>query len=500
MRERSRVEEDRLKKLQAIRALGIEPFGRAFPDALPVADAVARYEAQSAEASAKAEGHKNRVRTAGRMTALRMHGKAAFLDLRDGTGRIQAYIRKDAVGDASWQLFNLLDLWDHIGVEGTLDKTRTGEITVFIESFTLLSKAIAPPPEKWHGLSDVEVRYRQRYTDLSANPEVMQVFRTRVRIIQLIRQFLDARGFLEVETPMMHAIAGGTAAKPFITHHNTLDMDLFMRISPELYLKRLLVGGMNRVYEINRNFRNEGVSTKHSPEFTMMEIYEAYGDCESQMALAEALVDFVRQGLGLPETIEWAGMQINFALPWRRARYWDLFREHVGIDPSDLAALKKKAVERRIELVGTETPVELADGLLKEFVEPLLVNPTFVTHYPVEISPLAKAVKGEPTLADRFELFVGKMELDNGYSELNDPIEQERRFREQLVDAKGEWAKLDEDYVHALEVGMPPAGGQGVGIDRLVMLLTGARSIRDVILFPLLRHQTAGADAPAGTP
>ena len=492
MKERSHIEEDRLRKLEAIRAMGIEPYGRAYPDALSVGAAAAQF-----EESAKAEGREQRVRTAGRMTALRMHGKAAFLDLRDGTGRIQVYVRRDTVGEPAWALFLLLDLWDHIGVEGKLEKTRTGEITVFADSLTLLSKTIAPPPEKWHGLTDVEVRYRQRYTDLAANPDVMKVFQARVRIIQLIRQFLDARGFLEVETPMMHAIAGGAAAKPFITHHNALDMDLFMRISPELHLKRLLVGGMGRVYEINRNFRNEGISTRHNPEFTMMEIYEAYGDCESQMKLAEEMVDFVRTSLGLPEVIEWNEMKINFALPWRRAKYWDLFREYVGIDPTDAAALKRKAVERRVELVGTETPVELANALLEEFVEPHLIDPTFVTHYPAEMCPLAKTVKGDTTLADRFELFLGKMELDNGYSELNDPVEQERRFREQLVDAKGEWAKLDEDYVHALEVGMPPAGGQGIGIDRLVMLLTGAKSIRDVILFPLLRHQSAGPEAPA---
>jgi len=338
---------------------------------------------------------------------------------------------------------------------------------------------------------------------------VMEVFRSRVRIIQIIREYLDSRGFLEVVTPMMHRIAGGAAAKPFVTHHNTLDMDLFLRISPELFLKRLLVGGMNRVYEINRNFRNEGISTRHNPEFTMMEIYEAYADCEVMMRLAEDMIQFVRTKLGLPETIEWNGMQIDFRSPWRRAKYWDLFHEYVekpfGIDRNDKSALVSKLIELQIEYMvdGTKTTdmatdkllqtmsrVELANELLGKYVEPHLVDPVFVYDYPVELCPLAKTQPDDPKVAARAELFIGRMECDNMYSELNDPIEQERRFREQLVDAKGEWAKLDEDFVRALEVGMPPAGGQGVGIDRLVMLLTGARSIRDVILFPLLRRQT----------
>jgi len=493
MKERSRVEEDRLRNVELLRARGIEPYGRRFPDALSVGEAAAQYQEGKTD---------KRVRTAGRITALRLHGKAAFLDLRDGTGRIQVYIRKDAVGDEAYEVFKLLDLWDIIGVEGPLGKTRTGEVTVFAESFTLLSKSLTPPPEKWHGLTDVETRYRQRYIDLAANPEVMEVFRTRFRIVRLLREYLDSLGFLEVETPMMHRIAGGAAAKPFITHHNTLDMDLFLRISPELHLKRLLVGGMNRIYEINRNFRNEGISTKHNPEFTMMEIYQAYGDCEVMMGLAEEMIQFVRGKLGLAETIEWNDMRINIASPWKRAKYMDLFREHVGIDVTDADALRKRALDLGVELVKAETGVEIAYDLFEELVEPHLVDPTFVSDYPVELCPLAKTRPEDPKLAARAELYIGRMEFDNMYSELNDPVEQERRFREQLADAKGEWARLDEDFVRALEVGMPPAGGQGLGIDRLVMLFTGAKSIRDVILFPLLREvpttpqSQPGAESP----
>lgn len=480
MKERSRVEEDRLRKLEALKERGIEPYGRRFPDALTVSEAHEKY--------VEGEQDDARVRAAGRITALRRHGKAAFLDLTDATGRMQAYVRKDAVGADAYETFKLLDLWDIIGVEGNLGKTRTGEVTVFVESFTLLAKSVAPPPEKWHGLTDVETRYRQRYTDLAANPEVREVFKTRVRIVRLLREYLDSRGFLEVETPMMHHVAGGAAAKPFITHHNTLDMDLFLRISPELHLKRLLVGGLGRVYEINRNFRNEGISSRHNPEFTMMEIYQAFGDCEVMMELAEDMIRFVREKLELPEVIEWNGMTINMRSPWKRAKYAELFDEHVGIDMSDTQALKQRALDLRLDLVKAETPVEIAMDLFEELVEPQLVDPTFVYDYPVELCPLAKTRPDDPSVAARAELFIGAMEFNNMYSELNDPAEQERRFREQLADAKGEWARLDEDYVHALEVGLPPAGGQGLGIDRLVMLLTGAKSIRDVILFPLLRE------------
>ena len=478
MKERSRVEEDRLKKLAELRKLGVNPYGERYPDAVSAAEALALYEEGKSGVA---------VKTAGRMTALRRHGKAAFLDLRDGTGRIQAYVKKDVVGDDAYEVFKMLDLWDIIGVEGTLDKTRTGEITVFVETFRLLSKSIAPPPEKWHGLTDVETRYRQRYTDLAANPEVMETFKTRVRIIRLIREYLDNLGYLEVETPMMHHIAGGAAAKPFITHHNTLDMDLFLRISPELHLKRLIVGGMRRVYEINRNFRNEGISTRHNPEFTMMEMYEAFSDLEGMMERTEGLIQYVREKLGLPEKLDWLDMTVDLKSPWRRAKYWDLFDEHVGINRADAKALKKKAVELQLDLVGTETAVELALDLWEELVEPHLVNPTFVYGYPVEVCPLAKSFPDDETIAMRSELFIGRMEFANMYSELNDPAEQERRFREQLADAKGEWARLDEDFVRALEVGLPATGGQGLGIDRVVMLFTGAKSIRDVILFPLMR-------------
>ena len=479
MKERSRVEADRLTKLEALKTLGIRPYGERYGDARAVGDARALYE----------EGKNIPVRTAGRITALRRHGKAAFLDLRDGTGRIQAYVKKDAVGDEAYDLFKMLDLWDIIGVEGTLDMTRTGEITVFATSFVLLAKSIAPPPEKWHGLTDIEIRYRQRYTDLAANPEVMETFRTRVRIIRLLREYLDDLGYMEVETPMMHHIAGGAAAKPFITHHNTLDMDLFLRISPELYLKRLIVGGMRRVYEINRNFRNEGISTQHNPEFTMMEMYEAFSDLDGMMERTEGMMQHVREGLGLSETLDWLDMKVDLKSPWRRAKYWDLFDEYVGVARDDAAALKKKAVEMQLDLVGTEKPVELANDLWEACVEEHLVNPTFVHDYPAALCPLAKCYPDDAAVAMRSELFIGKMEFANMYSELNDPIEQERRFREQLADAKGEWAKLDEDFVTALEVGLPPTGGQGLGIDRVVMLFTGAKSIRDVILFPLLREQ-----------
>ncbi|MBM4080212.1 MAG: lysine--tRNA ligase, partial [Planctomycetes bacterium] len=386
-------------------------------------------------------------------------------------------------------VFDLLDGGDLIGVEGELLKTRTGEITIGVSDFTLLCKATLPPPEKWHGLQDVEIRYRRRYVDLFANPEVMQKFLTRIKIIKHIRRYLDERGFVEVETPMMQAIPGGATAKPFITHHNTLDLDLYLRISPELYLKRLLIGGMERVYEIGRNFRNEGISTRHNPEFTMMEIYQAYGDYHDMMALTEGLITSIVHELYGKWDIPFGEQTLNLTPPWRKATYRELLREHAGVDLFDAAAVLKKAQEVGLTTAALHSDV-VAQGLFERFVEPNLKDPTFVLDYPTTICPLTRACENEPRLSQRFELYISAMEMANAYTELNDPVEQHKRFREQLgIDAESTSGRIDEDFVTAQKYGMPPAGGLGIGIDRLMMLLTNSLSIRDVILFPLLRPQ-----------
>ena len=381
-------------------------------------------------------------------------------------------------------MFNLFDLGDIIGAEGELHKTRTGEITIFADKITVLSKALRPLPEKFHGLKDVETRQRKRYLDLIANEESMQAFLKRTKIVRTIRQWLDDRGYVEVETPMMHSIAGGAAAKPFTTHHNALDLDLFLRIAPELHLKRLVVGGMDKVYEINRNFRNEGIDTRHNPEFTMIEIYTAYSDFNGMIELAEQLVMHVVQQVNGGMKVQYGELEIDFTPPWRRVRYAEIIRENAGVDIADADAVRAKAAELKIDPKLSHD--ELVDKLFGETVEPKLIQPTFVTHFPASMCPLAKSDPDDPGLALRFETIVAGMEIINAYSEQNDPIVQLERFESQAGPDK---SKVDYDYVEALEHGLPPTGGFGMGIDRLSMLLLNKQSIRDVILFPLLRPE-----------
>ncbi len=499
--------QQRRKKLEEIAALGYEPYPRKFEFTHTLPQILAEYSQRSAE---ELEAHRVTVRIAGRMMTVRPHGKAGFAHLAGGGAKLQVYIRLDAVGERDFQLFKLLDLGDIIGVEGYLFRTRTGELTVHAERLQFLSKALLPLPEKWHGLTDVELRYRQRYVDLMVNPEVRVVFERRSKIVRAIRQFLDAEGYLEVETPMMQPLAGGAMARPFITHHNTLDIDLFLRIAPELYLKRLTVGGLDRVYEINRNFRNEGISTQHNPEFTMLEFYQAYADMRDMMALSERLLQHVAlEVLGSLE-FEYGDHRISFAGFHRYTMREALVKFWPGEGGPKLEDLKEpraifKWVEAYNDLAaksgGSIEPLELPQGtaagealqiLFESVAEKHLVQPTFIYEFPLEVSPLSKQQPDDPNYVERFELYVAGMELANAFSELNDPKEQRNRFvYQQLLREKGDLTAhaIDEDYIRALSYGLPPTGGEGIGIDRLTMLLTNSRSIRDVILFPLLRPE-----------
>ncbi len=473
----------RLAKLDRLRRSGLDPYGGRFDVTHHAADIVRGFDALENTA----------VRVAGRLTGKRGHGKAAFADLHDRSGRIQVHARQDLLGEDAYALFGDLDLGDIIAVEGRVFRTRRGEISVEAERFHLLAKSLRPLPEKWHGLRDVDLRYRQRYVDLIVNPEVRETFVVRSRLIGAIRRLLDERGFLEVETPILTPLAGGAAARPFITHHNALDMDLYLRIAPELYLKRLLVGGLERVYEVGRVFRNEGISTRHNPEFTMIEIYQAYADYHDMMELTEAI--FLRvagEVLGTTQ-VTFLGHEIDLRPPWRRLSIVDAVREYAGVDilalGSDEAA-RTRARELGLQVAPKATAGQVIEELVDEFVQPRLIQPTFLTDHPAEISPLAKRKRENPALTDRFELIVAGWEMANAFSELNDPVDQRQRFEAQLREReKGndEAHVMDEDYVAALEYGMPPAGGLGIGIDRMVMLFTGAASIRDVILFPLMR-------------
>ncbi|MFA5095746.1 MAG: lysine--tRNA ligase [Candidatus Omnitrophota bacterium] len=428
----------------------------------------------------------------GRITAKRAHGKAAFLDLRDSTGKVQLYIKADIVGEEGFFLYDNIDIADFVQAEGELFKTHTGEPTLKVEKLRLLSKALRPLPEKWHGLKDVDLRYRQRYLDLIANEEVKKVFLARARIIKAIRDFLDAKSFLEVETPMMHYIPGGAAGRPFKSHHNEYDMDLFLRIAPELYLKKLLVGGLDRVYEINRSFRNEGVSTRHNPEFTMLEVYEAYSDCAGMMHLAEGLIVNLVQGLFAKTVISYQGKEIDFTPPWKRVSFQELVKDKFDISAGDdeavmLKKLKAKGFAKEVNRLSRTQIAKIIEEVLEEGIG---LNPVFVTDYFASMCPLAKNKQDDPLVSERFELYAAGIEIGNAYSELNDPVEQRRRFEEEVKGlASDEQKNVDEDYCLALEHGMPPAGGLGIGIDRLVMLLTDQASIRDVILFPLLRPE-----------
>ena len=471
-----KFQQQRLQKLERLKELNIDPYGGRFDGTQYAEDIKTAFVDDKEGQTACA---------AGRIVLLRDIGKLIFITLRDSSGTIQLGLSKKILAE-QWDLIKLLELGDLIGAKGQLSRTRTGEITIWAEEVTMLSKAILQPPEKFHGLSDVDMRYRQRYVDLWANPEVMTRFTKRSDMISTIRAFLQGKGFREVETPMMQSIAGGAAARPFITHHNTLDMDMYLRIAPELFLKRLLVGGMEKVFEVNRNFRNEGLSTRHNPEFTMLELYQAYADYNIMMDITEELTCKLIADHCEDTELEFGDMKINFARPWRRAKYADLLKEHAGCDIDDLDAVRAKAKELGIEATNMDDAVVINE-VFEETVEENLIDPTFVIDYPAQLCPLTKQSKENPEYAERFELFVAKMELANAYTELNDPAVQEDNFRQQLRGQEETMAMMDDDFVTALKYGMPPAGGLGIGIDRLVMLLTNATSIRDVILFPLLK-------------
>lgn len=471
-----KLEQQRHEKLSRIKELGVEPYGNRYEDAEPAEDVKKRFEDND---------EKQQACCAGRIALLRDIGKLIFITLRDRSGTIQIGLSKKLLSKL-WELAKLLELGDLIGAAGQLGRTKTGEITIWADQVTFLSKCLLPPPEKFHGLADVDQRYRQRYVDLWANPDVMERFKKRSAIITTIRRFLESKGFLEVETPMMQAIAGGAAAKPFITHHNSLDMDLFLRISPELFLKRLLVGGMERVFEINRNFRNEGLSRQHNPEFTMIEIYQAYGDYNVMMDLTEEVVSLCVEKHCSSRQIQFGELMLDFTRPWRRARYADLLKEYSGCDMDDVGAVRAKARQLDLEEADMDDAV-VVNEVFEATVENNLIAPTFVIDYPAALCPLARRKKDNPKFAARFELFVARMELANAYTELNDPAEQHENFLNQLRGQEESLTKMDSDYITALKYGMPPAGGLGIGIDRLVMVLTGAESIRDVVLFPLLR-------------
>jgi len=471
----------RREKLEALRARGVEPFGRAFETSGSIAEV--RHAFKEGES----------LRAAGRITAHRDMGKSHFVDLRDATGRIQAYFHEKEVGAEAMEIFNLLDLGDFIGVEGACFLTKTGEPTLKVRKFEVLAKSLRPPPEKWHGLQDVEARYRQRYVDLVANEQSRETFQKRIAIVREIRRFLEDRGFAEVETPILQTVAGGAAAAPFSTHHKALGLDLYLRIAPELYLKRLLVGGFTKVFELNRNFRNEGISRKHNPEFTMLEVYRAYADFEKMADLIEELICNVAEKICGSLEIEHRDGEgkvvrtINLKRPWRRARYVDLVREVAGKDWFNISSEQRRARasgELKLEILPQLADFEVTQHVFEKLVEEKTFEPLFVTHCPKELVPLAKQNAADSSLVDVYELIINGVEMSPGYTELNDPDVQRRRLLEQ---AGEETQKIDEDFLLALEHGMPPAGGFGLGIDRLAMLFTGAESIRDVILFPLLK-------------
>ena len=523
----------RKSKLEEIKKLGQAAYPNQFPASHTVPQVRTKWDESQAEAL---EASRVTVAVAGRIMAIRAQGKAGFATLQQGGKRLQIYVRKDAIGDEGFALYKLLDLGDHIGVSGYLFRTRTGELTIHVERLTFLAKAMLALPEKFHGLADVELRYRQRYVDLFTNLEAREVFVKRGKALKALRQFFDERGYLEVETPMMQQVAGGAAARPFKTHHNTMDMDLFLRIAPELYLKRLVVGGFDRVYEINRNFRNEGVSTQHNPEFTMLEFYQAYANYHDLMQITEELIGFVAQEVNGTTITNFNGVEIDLG-KWTRLTMREAIREfwpeEAGAKPAmtafesapvlqarlhaaisslekaegDTARLSPERIVELKTILGAVTAVyyeSMKDAplgksvynLFEAVVEPFLIQPTIIYDYPVEVSPLSKAKPDDPAHVERFEFFCGGFELGNAFSELNDPVEQHKRFAQQLDERQrgdDEAHQMDEDYVRALAYGLPPTGGEGIGIDRLVMLLTGSKSIRDVILFPLMRNREQGS-------
>ncbi|HLK32082.1 MAG TPA: lysine--tRNA ligase [Terriglobales bacterium] len=507
-----KIYELRRQKLKQIEALGQPAYPTRFDFTHMIPQILAEYGGQSAE---QLDAARVNVRVAGRIMAIRLMGKAGFAHLQQNGQRLQIYVKKDAVGEKGFELYKLLDLGDYVGVSGYLFRTKTGELTVHVETLTFLVKDLLPLPEKWHGLTDVELRYRQRYLDLIMNPEVREVFIKRSRLVQSFRNSLNSRGYIEVETPMMQPIAGGAVARPFVTHHNTLDMDLYLRIAPELYLKRLTVGGLDRVFEINRNFRNEGLGWRWNPEFTMLEFYQAYADFREVMALTEELLEQAARDVTGGTTVTYDGKQVNFdRAAWQRLtmreaiiKFWP---EAASPKPqmSDFASGERvAALVKRFNTVHEHMPYDpsapigrtIAD-LFEAVAEEHLVQPTSIYEFPVAVSPLSKNKPDEPDWVERFEIFAGGMEIANGFSELNDPEEQRRRFQQQLAERERgdeEAHQMDEDYIRALSYGLPPTGGCGVGIDRVAMLLTGSPTIRDVILFPLLRPERQAAEEEA---
>jgi lysyl-tRNA synthetase, class II len=506
---RTQVVEDRLAKLAELRRRGVEPFGYAYDVTHDTTAARAAFESAETAGDLAEDGTGETVRLGGRILSIRSHGRTVFADIGDRAGRMQLFLRANELGE-SFGLLELLDIGDWIGAAGPLFRTRAGEVTVRVASFELLAKSLRPLPfgkeevdeesgeRRVHGgFADVEQRYRQRYADLAVNSSVRDVFIARSRMVSAIRRFLDARGYLEVETPVLQPLYGGASARPFTTHHNALDMRLYLRIADELYLKRLIVGGLERVYEIGKDFRNEGIDRTHNPEFTMLEFYEAFADYDDMMRLVEELIGTVVADVtGGGRTVEFEGLQLDFTPPFRRLRFLDALREFGGIDAATKSdhELALHATQLGVEDAGSMTRPKLLDELFKELVEPHLEQPVFIIDYPRELSPLAKPKRGDPSLVERFELMVAGREIANAFSELNDPLDQRERFEAQvrLREAGDEEAQnLDEDYLRALEYGMPPTGGVGIGIDRLVMLLTGQPSIRDVILFPTMRPEQA---------
>jgi lysyl-tRNA synthetase class 2 len=482
----------RREKMNRLREKGIDPFGKRFERTAHALALINQYGELEKE---ELEQKNVSVSIAGRIMTKRGKGKAGFAHIQDLTGQIQLYVRKDTVGEEQYEIFDSADLGDIVGVSGTLFKTNVGDLSVKVKDFTLLTKALRPLPEKFHGLKDIEQRYRQRYLDLIMNPESKNTFIMRSRIIQSMRRYLDSHGYLEVETPMMHAIAGGASARPFITHHNALDMPLYMRIAIELHLKRLIVGGLEKVYEIGRVFRNEGVSTRHNPEFTMIELYEAYADFKDIMSLTENLISHIAQEVLGTTTIQYGEHQVDLKPKWKRVHMVDAIKEVTGVDfwkEMSTEEARQLAKEHGVEITEHMTYGHIVNEFFEQKVEETLIQPTFVYGHPVEISPLAKKNDEDPRFTDRFELFIVAREHANAFTELNDPIDQRERFEAQLKEREQgneEAHQMDEDFIEALEYGMPPTGGLGIGIDRLVMLLTNSPSIRDVLLFPLMRHK-----------
>lgn len=477
----------RLDKMHKIEEHGWLPFGHKFEWSHHAADIAEQFEELSANETI--------VRLAGRVMAIRGHGKTCFMDLMDKSGRIQLYVRKDAIGEDNYALIKMMDIGDIVGVCGTVFRTHMGELSIKAVSLEMLSKSLRPLPEKWHGLKDIEMRYRQRYVDLIVNPEVRDTFVKRSQIIKSVREILDNRDFLEVETPIMHSIAGGAAARPFITYHNALDMQLYMRIAPELYLKRLIVGGMERVYELGRVFRNEGIDIKHNPEFTIVEIYQAFADYKDMMELTETIVSQTAQKVLGTMKITYEGQEIDLTPPWNRMTMIEAVAKYTGQDftgVTDIEEARKMAAAINVPIEKTYGIGKIINACFEEHVEDKLIQPTFITGHPKEISPLAKSSVENPVITDRFEGFIYAREICNGFTELNDPIDQRERFVKQVEERKAgddEAHMMDEDFVNALEYGLPPTGGLGIGIDRLVMFLTDSTSIRDVLFFPHMRHK-----------